>query len=222
MSRFHSWIVWFWVLATSAQAQAFQLSGTFSGTADAFAIRIPHEQPPSVSEFDGAPVSGSFDINISNPQLQVNLEDITAYFYSGEGSTFAMSFNVNGHIFNYAAQPDLPSVLILSTGQSLSLISSPISDASASITLSGPPGSLFSGLDPATLHVDPAQSYGFSASFSDLPSRLGANINVTEFHLNSAAPVPEPATTTLLLLGGALLVAAARKRGTSRPTSYAI
>lgn len=219
MARFHRWIFWFWVLVVVGPAQAFQLSGSFSGTADAYALPIPHRPPPSLLGYDGATVTGSFAFDIANPQFQGLIDPELALVSPGDGSTFNIFFNVNGHRFDYAASspPEPDSLMLTSTPefQAFSLYSSFNSFNNAVLTLGGPPGSLFSGFDPTTLHVDPTRSYGLSPTFSDGTLGLGINVNVTELRLNTAAPVPEPTTVSLLLLGGAILTCAASRRKTA-------
>ena len=204
-------------LCAGASAQAFQLSGTFAGIADAYPLPIPHIPPPSLSAFDGAAVTGSFAFDIPNPQFQALADPELEIFSLGDDSAFTISFNINGRRFDYAAtsSPLDPGVLMLTsspTFQAFSLYNSLNTFNNAVLTLSGPPGSLFSGFDPATLHIDPTQSYVLAPSFNNDALRLGINVDVTESHLNTAAPVPEPASVSLLLLGGALLAGAASRR----------
>lgn len=228
-TRRYGWHLASWVPAFcfSLQVQAFQLSGSFTGTAAASALPVGFEPPTPISFFDGAAVSGSFVIDVPHPQFQVGDGD-SAYFLNGNDGTFAMSFTVHGRNFDYAVNspPDDPSVLLLansSTAQSLTVLTTFIPKyEGAWLTLSGPSGSLFSGLDATTLHLDATRPYAFGASFRDYSSALGLDVNAADVHLNTTTPVPEPTTVSLLLLGGALLAGAARKRAVPQAASYAI
>jgi len=66
------------------QAQAFYLSGSFPATAQAETLPLKLRRPRPESFYDGAPVSGSFALNLPDPQFQVG-GDGFAYFWNGNG-----------------------------------------------------------------------------------------------------------------------------------------
>jgi hypothetical protein len=87
-----------------------------------------------------------------------------------------------------------------------------IKTSSGDFYLVGPTGSLYSGLDPNTIHVDPAVTYTGASSFFAGAADMTFYVDISEMHFQTATPVPEPATSALFIAGSGLLAWRLRRR----------
>ncbi|HZE92785.1 MAG TPA: PEP-CTERM sorting domain-containing protein [Rhizobacter sp.] len=199
------------------QAQAFALSGSFSGTADATQLPLNFTPPHPESYYDGAPITGTFAVNVPDPQFQVG-GDGYAYFLNGNGGTFSVSYTVKGQHFDYfVGSPDpstgqLPSIILLGQAPAPSTFQTALfltdfmpKYQGASFELSDPNGALFSHLDAGTLHVDPNAPPAFHTSFANASAEMAFSIDINKLIYQLAPPVPEPATHVLFAAGCGLL-----------------
>ena len=197
-----------------AQQQPFFIGGSFSGIAQAEQLPLGFPPPHPESYYDGAPITGSFEVFVPNPQPQ---SPGSGYFLNTDG-WLSLSYTIKNETFSFfVGSPDpssgsLPSVILLQASSA----SSPVQSVSfltdfvpkydgASFQLTGPPGSLFDGLDANTLRFDPSHPPLFGTSFASASAEMQFSIDVTQVSFRTLAPVPEPATTALLLAGVALL-----------------
>lgn len=160
----------FWALAllclgstVGASASAAELFGSFSGEiSSAQVLPMTPDYPHPPSYYLGAPVTGSFALQVPD-SLQPEFFSDTSAFYYLDPAWFSMAYQFNG--VNYAwgssatAGPQNSSAplflgvpadgdpQILSFGSLFNFF------------LSGPVGSLYTGLDLTTLHADPTAAY---------------------------------------------------------------
>lgn len=220
-------------MMASQHAQAFYLSGSFSGIAQADPLPLGFTPPRPESYYDGAPVTGTFSVFVPDPQFQTGGDDF-AYFLNGNGGWLSLSYTIKDASFDFfVGTPDpsssnLPSVLLLqapggpSSFQSVLFLTDFMPKyQGASFELDGPAGSLFDQLDPATLRVDPAAPPTLVTSFSSADASMHVTIDVGHAMFRTISPVPEPATGTLLIAGCALLVWYRRRAPPGRTTSSA-
>jgi len=193
---------------------AFHVSGSFSGIVHAEALPLPFPPPRPVSYYDGAAVSGAFSVDLVAPHFQVG-GDGYAYFVNGDGGAFSLSYDIRDEHFSYSAEHSVISLLDPS-GSSGMQSATFLTDFMPKylggwFELVGPPGSLFSGLDVNTLHLDAAAPPIFNTRFADAPAGIRVEVEVGTVHFD-AAPVPEPATVAMLLVGCVLLACFRRLR----------
>jgi len=212
-----------------AQQQPFFIGGSFSGIAQAERLPLGFPPPHPESYYDGAPITGSFEVFVPNPQPQ---SPGSGYFLNTDG-WLSLSYTVKNETFSFfVGSPDpasgrLPSVILLQPPSPFSPMQSALfltdfmpKYNGASFQLTGPPGSLFDGLDANTLRFDPSNPPLFGTSFASASAEMQFNVDVTQVSYRTLTPVPEPTTAALLLAGIALLgarrfIAASRLSGRS-------
>lgn len=210
-------------------ARAVHVSGSFSGIAQADPLPLGFEPPRPESYYDGAPVTGTFDAFVPDPQFQVGGADY-AYFLNGNGGWLSLSYTIkDAHFSFFVGTPNppgagLPSVLLLIAPsasdpfQTVVFLTDfmPKYDG-ASFELRGPAGSLFDGLDASTLRFDAAAPPQFGTSFASSSAAMRIAVDVGQVVFRTTA-VPEPGTCALMLAGlGAVGLAA--RRGFRPPRS---
>ena len=196
---------------TSLSAHAVDFDGSFVGTVS-LAQLLPHTQDPPqpASYYEGAPVFGSFALHLSDPQPFEPPGPNDAMFTDSAGS-LSFSYTLRGVNYSFDTGPGIPLSLRSPTAsdpnQSLS-----VDTTAGSFLLTGPPGSLFSGLDASTLHVDPTAAYTGQNILSSQEAQMLFVVDMTQITFQSTSPVPEPATVALFTVGGALLAWRLRRR----------
>jgi hypothetical protein len=207
-----------WAMASAAGAYPLHIAGSFTGIASVQQLPLNFPPPHPMSYYEGATVTGRFDIQAPNPQ-PVSFSDRS--FYNQDG-WLSVSFNVRDQNFSYVVGPaeppfGYPSVMVLNPPQGVDPLQS-VAFATdwttkyqgAQIGLSGPAGSLFDGIDVTTLHVDPAQPLGFFAAMADSAAELRMTMQVSAFDVQVVNDVPEPDTRWLAAAGLLALVVALR------------
>jgi len=195
-------------------AHAVDLLGTFSGTVQQ-AQRLPHASDPPHPEsyYEGAAVTGSFVLSVTNPALQTIIDGVTAV-YGNDAGSLAVSYALKGETYSFDFNPSDPlsprsDILLYLSASDASAQDQALSFSARSLlnfSLTGPVGSLYEGTDPDTLHADPAVGYTGTTSFTSGAAEMVFTVALSNVYLQTAAPVPEPATWTLLFAGTALLV----------------
>ena len=193
---------------------AFHVSGSFSGIVHASELPLPFPAPRPIGYYDGAAITGTFSIDVVNPTFQVGGADY-AYYVNGPGSMFSLAYDIKDQHFSYSTDA---SVILLSDpagsagGQSATFLTDFMPKyEGGSFTLSGAASSLFSGLDPASLHLHPGEAIDFGTSFASSTEKIWVDVEVSAVHFD-AVPVPEPATVAMLLVGFALMAAFVKLR----------
>jgi len=190
-----------------ARADPFFVGGTFTGIVQAETLPLNFEPPHPASWYDGATVTGRFEVCVPDPQpagdYALNAGGWLALSYTIRGETFAFRVDASDPLAGNA-----PSVILLTPAwrdggpQRVDFLTEfmPRYDG-ASFGLSGPPGSLFDGVDPTTLHLDADHPPGFDTGFASSTAEMRFAITTTAFTIAALAPVPEPADGALLLAG---------------------
>ena len=202
-----------WTIA-SLPAHAVDFDGNFVGTVS-LAEQLPRTQDPPhpASYYEGAPVYGSFALHLSDPQPFEPPGPNDAMFTDSGSVSF--SYTLKGVDYSFDTGP----------GILLSLSTSPAGDPNQSLSvettmgffeLAGPPGSLFSGLDASTLHIDPTAAYTGQNILSSLQAKMLFVVDMTQVDFQTSSPVPEPATVALFTVGGVLLAWRLRRRAPDR------
>lgn len=203
--------------------QAIVLRGTFAGIASAEPLPLNFPPPRPIDDYDGATITGSFEVNVPDPEFHMGSDDGSfAYFLNGRGGFLSMTFRVLGEQFDiHQASPppgssDFPSIILLSDGGGGAQSAQFLTDfrpryGGGILTLSGPTGSLFTGLDASTLHLDPDTLPSLQAYFADSRAGMTISFEATSVAFGLATPVPE-APAVWMGLAGLALVAAARRR----------
>jgi len=193
---------------TSLSAQAVDFDGSFVGTVS-LAEQLPHTQDPPqpASYYEGAPVFGSFAFHVSDPQPFEPPGPNDAMFTDSAGSV-SFSYTLRGVSYSFDTGPGILLFLSSSTAsQSLS-----VDTTMGFFELTGPPGSLFSGLDASTLHIDPTAAYTGQNILSSQEAQMLFVVDMTQITFQSTSPVPEPTTVALFAVGGVLLAWRLRRR----------
>lgn len=206
-------------------AHGARFTGTFEGIATAVGLPLNFEPPRPVSYYDGAPLTGTFDIFVPDATPNQISPFEWGNFLNGNGGYFSMSVDVKDAHFDVfqgdvdPASGAFPSVFWLSSGDDWQFVQF-MTDfqpkySGGIVTLRGPRGSLFNGLDPSTLHLDPGALPTMSGYLADADASIRLTWEATAVSFQLAAPVPEPAPLLLLALGGGVLAAC---RGRARVT----
>jgi hypothetical protein len=197
-------------------AQAFSLSGSFSGTVEATQLPLNFTPPLPEAYYDGAAITGSFAIEVPNPTFQTGGDNF-AYYLNGSGGSLSLSYTIKDQHFDYAVGPPDSSVILLNGASSPGSFQSAVfltdftpKYQGASFELSGP--ALFGGLDPNTLQFDPNAPPVFRTSFANAGAEMGFSVDVSQVAFNATPPVPEPSTYALFMAGAALLAWQQRRR----------
>ena len=200
---------------TSWQARAVDLAGTFSGTVT-LAQLLPHTyNPPHAPDYyEGAAVSGSFAIHVVDPQFATNLEGIES-IYSDAAGSLSLSYTLKGVTYSLDNSfangtylfVNLPTAEFPRQGLN-------VTTPGGSFNVFGPPDSLYSGLDPTTLHFDPAVAYAGGSSL--YAAYMTFYIDIAQVNFQSATAVPEPVTSALFIAGGSVLAWRVRRRALPR------
>lgn len=204
------------VLCVAGVARAGEISGSFSGVA----INSTLGSSRDGSNFNGTPITGTFDLQASNPEIR-SMQPYYAY-YRDVSST--LTFNILGgprpgtYSFPFA-DGNTDSAFVTGSEQTV-MIRGFQSDGGfqvynqAEVSLSG--FNLFDLAD--STNFNPAavidSSLPNSFAFLSLRGDLSATVLFTSLTVNVPSQVPEPATLTVLLSGLAGL-AAMRHRRTS-------
>jgi hypothetical protein len=199
------------VAATTTPSHAvFSTSGTFSGIVHASELPYQHEVPRPASYYDGAALTGRFDVFAPDPNA-----DGVGSFNTG-GGWIDLSFTLRGETFAYRAggAPDSlhPGSISLGTAspafphQSMEFATDVIRKFDgAALELIGPAGSLFGSIDPAGWLVDTTQAFTLIADFTSPQAWMSFSVSTGDVHFDSTSPVPEPSSAAGLLLGLGLL-----------------
>jgi len=188
-----------------ATATPFHIGGSFAGIAQADQLPLPSEPPQPESYYDGAPVTGTFELYVPSPQPQSFSPD----YFLNTGGWMSLTYRIRDMSFSFFVGSRDPmqtadsSVILLTAG-------SPLQSAlflttfmpkyyGATFSLTGPTGSLFDGHDANTLHLDPSQPPSFTTWFAD--AQMHVTVDITQYTVLELAAVPEPTTAGLLLLG---------------------
>jgi len=197
-------------------AQGFSISGSFSGIANADVLPLGSEPPRPESYYDGAAVSGTFELVVPAPQFQTGGSDF-AYFLN-PGGLLALNYTIRDESFSFVvtsdagADPTTSGVILLGASSP----TSPLQTATfltdftpkyngASFQLTGAPGSLFDGLDASTLH-SPTSPPLFATQFSSSIAQMHVMVDVSDVTFTGVTPVPEPASAALLAIGLVVLM----------------
>ena len=199
-------------IVASMPAHAVDVDGTFSGVVElAEALPRSRDLPHPASYYEGAPVTGSFSIHWEDPQPFEPPSGGLA-MYADDAATLSFSYLLRGVTYSFDSGPWL--LLLLNESApgdpTQTLYFDPLFGGSMGLT--GPVGSLYSGLDGSTLHVDPAVTYTGSNVLTSQAAQMTFVVDMTRVSIQSAAPVPEPATTALFVAGTALLAWRVRRR----------
>jgi hypothetical protein len=132
--------------------------------------------------------------------------------YTDAAGSLSFSYTLKGVVYSFDTGPGgflltLSSPTAGGSSQSLS-----VDAAAGSFELTGPPGSLFSGLDASTLHVDPAAAYTGHNYLTSSTASASFYVAMTQIAFQTTSPVPEPTTGALFVIGGALLAWRLRRR----------
>lgn len=206
-------------------AHAFHTSGSFSGLLTASPLPQNFPPPHPASYYNGATITGVFEVSAPAPTFHQG-DGGGAYFLNGGGGFLSMRFEVLGQQFTlYQGDVDpssgnLPSVIRLDTDMAGNTQAVRFQTdfrpryGGGILSFSGPSGSLFDGLDPATLHLDPTDLPSISVTFADSAAGMTFGFVANQVLFDPAPPVPEPGTLPMALAGVALAAWFARRRST--------
>jgi hypothetical protein len=189
-------------LGAAANATVLSYTGTFSGTVQSQIMPLNMEPPHPESYWDGAAVTGSFDVQVVDPQMQ-----FPGGFLDRSGQ-FQVSYLINGQTFQYGG-----SVIELAQDgatQSVSFLTDFITKYGdfAGVSFSGP--ALFTNFDPKTISLTNGNSI-FTTGFEDIGQLMYFAVDVKQSNYGPVSTVPEPSTFALFGLGALALVAKRRR-----------
>lgn len=181
----------------------------FSGTVDADPELLGTPPPRPESYYDGASITGSFEIAVVAPQYQVGSEPSIAFI--DPAGTLNYDFQIRDESFS--SRSSSPTVLWLSGyqgGQTVSYQTDFIPKFQGAIIGFGG-RSLFTGFDPATIDLQ-SSTPSLGLYFADSTAQMRFDVSVNSWRFIPVA-VPEPATWAMLLLGlGALGMSVRRSK----------
>ena len=195
---------------TTPSHAAFATSGSFSGIVHASELPYQHEVPRPASYYDGAALTGRFDVFAPEPQ------DYGGGSFGNGNGWIDLSFTLRGETFAYRARgaPDSLQPGSISLGsatpafphQTMEFATDVVRKFDgAAVELIGPDGSLFSSIDPTGWLVDTTQAFTLIADFTSPQAWLSFSVSTGDVHFHSTSPVPEPSSGAGLLLGLGLL-----------------
>ena len=189
-------------------AAALTFSGSFSGVASAQSML--GDDWGKAALYDGAPITGTFSVNISDAHLSTVDPDF--YVDYGEGGHSLITFSIKGDSYAYLGVPGdccnqgyllaWPGT-VDDPGQAVTFHDSfNLKFAGSSFGFSSPTASLFTVGDLGTMHIGPDTVSSFSAGFRNYEANALVSVDVRSFRFDTlAAPVPEPASALMLSLG---------------------
>jgi hypothetical protein len=206
-----------------ASAQGFSISGSFTGIANADVLPLGSEPPRPESYYDGAAVNGTFELVVPAAQYQTGGSEF-AYFLN-PGGLLSLHYTIRDESFSFVVSSADPTAGVI-------LLQSPSTPGAfqtatfltdftpkyngASFELSGPPGSLFDGLDATTLH-QPSSPPLFGTHFASSTAQMSVDIDVADVRFGGVTPVAEPATYAMFVAGLAMLAGWGRGRPARAP-----
>ena len=195
-------------LSEPIQAQPGSVSASFEGTVQATQLPLGFTPPHPESYYDGAPIVGSFEFELSNPQP---VGAVGSGYFTDPAGLLKMTYTVRGQTFAYqvglSATPDAPVILLQPANsgmlQSITLLTSFMPKyEGATVELIGP--GLFEGLDAHSIDFSSGHPR-LATSFASASAEMLFSVDVHRVAYDgtpSPSPVPEPPTVLLLMLGG--------------------
>lgn len=183
-----------------AQAQFFELDGTFSGTVQADPLPLGFTPPHPDSYYDGAAVVGSFQVALQAPAFSSGGTDY-AYFVD-PGGQLKLDYRIRGETFSYAAAPVILLERPSGSPPSLTLLTDFMPKYSGgSVTLTGT--GLFGDLDAGTIRFSGKPL--FDTEFADPRAAMHFAVDVRRVSYAPAGAIPEPSTLALMVSGAIAL-----------------
>jgi hypothetical protein len=181
------------VWASPTRASVFE--GTFQGIAENSWLYDPANG--SETNFDGAPVSGTFFLDtaaLPSPETA----DANASLTLTSGGTVQLGFQAIGRDLLFGSDPTELSAVSVLRPSFLALETDYLYPyAHAWLQFDGP---LFDGVDPASAHsgqVDLSQS----SAYFELTRSMHSGVRLTQLEF-TVSSIPEPQTWLLMLVGG--------------------
>lgn len=202
-------------LGAAANAQALSYAGSFSGTVQADQQGFNPPQPPSY--WDGAAVTGSFEVRLVDPQYQFG-SDTYAGFADPAGY-LRLTYLIKGQTFEFEAglvpgSISTPSIELGDYGGTQEVrfrTSFQPKYYGGDVSFVGP--GLFADFDPMSVALTNGNAV-FSTSFVDPTAAMYFGVDVTQVSYGAVGVIPEPSTFALFALGALALAATMHRRST--------